>query len=568
MDRGGMAWRGQKSSPSRGFSFEASTGFCGTSSLLDPGRHITIVTTASLPWMTGTAINPLLRAAYLARRGAERGSRVTLLIPWLAPCDQRLVFPDGRTFATPAEQEEFVREWVADRAGFRANFRVSFYAARYAAEKCSILPVGDPSACVPEHEADVAVLEEPEHLTWYHHGARWSRRFRHVVGVMHTNYLDYARRETGGAAKEAVLKRANALLCRAHCHKVIKLSDAVQRLPRQVTEFVHGVPEAFLDVGRRVATMKMKYDNGKDGDSWLAGEQVDANGEKRLAHDHSMITKRKTTKDVYHSKGAYFIGKVVWAKGYTELLELVGQLGKDQAPLTEREDRPQHRASTSSKFVLDCYGTGDDAEEVMSVAQERGLPLAFHGARDHLAPQLHAYRCFVNPSTSDVVATTTAEALAMGKWVVCADLPCNAFFKTFDNCLVYRTPEEFASRLQHALTNEPKPLAAADAARLGWEAATDRFLAVSELKPTELRPSVLTRALDVLCYSAHNALTGVEPLRAAAGAGIGTRDAPPRLLDYDPSRLPRSHGGLFDNRRRSVSRHASVAAALGGEETA
>ena len=37
------------------------------------------------------------------------------------------------------------------------------------------------------------------------------------------------------------------------CVQVIKLSDAVQHLPRERTLFVHGVPPCFLSVGDKMA---------------------------------------------------------------------------------------------------------------------------------------------------------------------------------------------------------------------------------------------------------------------------------------------------------------------------
>lgn len=45
-----------------------------------------INTANSLPWMTGTSINPLLRAAFLAR--GRDANMVTLMVPFVATEDQ------------------------------------------------------------------------------------------------------------------------------------------------------------------------------------------------------------------------------------------------------------------------------------------------------------------------------------------------------------------------------------------------------------------------------------------------------------------------------------------------
>ena len=91
----------------------------------------------------------------------------------------------------------------------------------------------------------------------------------------------------------------------------MKLSDAVQPLPRQTTQFIHGVPQQFLAVGDKKS------------------EPV-AEGQERF------------------SRGAYFMGKAVWAKGYTELLSLL----------------ESHRSAGKTEHPIDCYGNGEDLAAV------------------------------------------------------------------------------------------------------------------------------------------------------------------------------------------------------------
>ncbi|XP_043699263.1 digalactosyldiacylglycerol synthase 1, chloroplastic-like isoform X2 [Telopea speciosissima] len=452
----------------------------------DRKRHVAIVTTASLPWMTGTAVNPLFRAAYLSKSAKQK---ITLLVPWLCKSDQELVYPNSLVFSSPEEQETYIRNWLEERVGFKADFKISFYPGKFSKERRSIIPAGDTSQFVSSKEADIAILEEPEHLNWYHHGRRWTDKFNHVVGIVHTNYLEYIKREKNGALQAFFVKHINNWVTRAYCHKVLRLSAATQDLPKSIICNVHGVNPKFLRVGEKVAA------------------------ERQLGQET-------------FSKGAYFLGKMVWAKGYKELIDLLAKHKNDL------ED-----------FKLDVFGNGEDAHEVQSVAKTLDLNLNFLKGRDHADDSLHGYKVFINPSVSDVLCTATAEALAMGKFVVCADHPSNEFFRSFPNCLTYKSSEDFVARVKEALANEPQPLTPEQRYNLSWEAATQRFMEYSELDRVlnnteetagssnanrKMTKSIsmpsLSEVVDGGLAFAHYCLTGNEILRLATGAIPGTRD--------------------------------------------
>lgn len=395
-----------------------------TDEQMEENQHIAIFTTASLPWMTGTAVNPLFRAAFLAKDGERM---VTLVIPWLSLKHQKLVYPNDITFSSPSEQEAYVRQWLEERISFRSNFSISFYPGKFAVDKRSILPVGDISDVVPDEQADVAVLEEPEHLTWFHHGKQWKEKFCLVIGIVHTNYLEYVRREKNGKLQAFLLKYVNNWVVGIYCHKVIRLSAATQDYPRSIICNVHGVNPRFLEIGEK------KLEQQKQGSQPF-------------------------------TKGAYYIGKMVWSKGYKELLKLFRDHQKDLGWLE-----------------VDLYGTGEDSDQVKEAAKKLEIVVRVYPGRDHADPIFHDYKVFLNPSTTDVVCTTTAEALAMGKIVVCANHPSNDFFKQFPNCRTYNDGNGFVRATLTALNELPAQLSDAQRHELSWESATERFLRASDL---------------------------------------------------------------------------------------
>jgi digalactosyldiacylglycerol synthase len=133
-----------------------------------------------------------------------------------------------------------------------------------------------------------------------------------------------------------------AWMCRAHCHRIIKLSGTLDKFApeKELVENVHGCRKSFLDYGVQLSKV-LKSPQGKD--DKVFGPNADPK--------------------------VYFIGKMLYSKGLNYLMELL-KYAEESAGLT---------------IDMDMYGGGPDFEDAQLRSQNLGLSMTFHGPIDHAA---------------------------------------------------------------------------------------------------------------------------------------------------------------------------------------
>lgn len=219
----------------------------------------------------------------------------------------------------------------------------------------------------------------------------------------------------------------------------------------------------------------------------------------------------------------------------------------------------RYRKTTGQYFGIDVIGSGPEQTEIersflgrqqnRSVDQtstsstshwryfRQPIPARFLGRKDHAAIGSQ-YAIFVNPSITEVLCTTTAEAIAMGKWVIIPRHASNEFFLQFPNCLQYKHKGEFVELFQYAMANPVSQVIQGSHnnngkglddrshlySALTWEAATERLIDTAYLsKRDERRRDRLTlhkedKSIQAWHYTLGNGKSG-DVLRKVFGGG-------------------------------------------------
>jgi hypothetical protein len=170
-------------------------------------------------------------------------------------------------------------------------------------------------------------------------------------------------------------------------------------------------------------------------------------------------------------------------------------------PFLEDEMKHEEKESSSSSDKLSTLQTLKDGLHLVKSFQKETLlkkmpknkyewrktpvPARFLGPKDHAALKNTSYKVFVNPSITEVLCTTSAEALAMGKFVVMPKHPSNEFFYQFPNCLTYETLDEFVKKIKYAIDHDPTPLTKELRYIFTWDAAMERLIEAAAITDAE-----------------------------------------------------------------------------------
>jgi len=200
----------------------------------------------------------------------------------------------------------------------------------------------------------------------------------------------------------------------------------------------------------------------------------------------------------------YFLGKAVFPKGWSELLSLLESAG-----------------GRCADIPISAYGSGPDwdkiAERAAALRQGELASIEVSQEVDHADECLRRYAIFANPSTSEILCTVTAEAIAMRKRVVLPSHPSNRFFldSFADRCHAFEAGDAagFEAALRAAAAAGPAPpLSAGQRELLSWDAAVERLFDSAEVHVLSgdcARPSQVRSAK--VAYEVHHGIQKDTP---------------------------------------------------------
>lgn len=287
-------------------------------------------------------------------------------------------------------------EWLraeAGRLGVPPLPDIFFFKGVFSRTMFSIFMTEDAFTAAPPARA--FLVQEPEHFRWLPFTSNRSRiSAETVLGIVMTNYGHYIRRP----------RRPH----RAIFARLVEWNH--KRLMRQHSDIIVPLSPAIDLSGL------------EDIVQW---RQV--TGVLRAFTEVPPVTE--------DTRGVYFLGRLTWDKALADVIALSARL-----------DLP-----------IDVHGDGPDEGAIRTAAREAGARVRFMGPTASPWEVIKDYRVFFNPSLSEVLCSTTAEALVAGRHVVLPDCPANRPFLDLPNVHVYSTPEQAERALLCAITAEVQP---------------------------------------------------------------------------------------------------------------